>query len=87
MSDEPVPVEEFEKRAQLFESMAAQIRLNKNTKFGGAFLCIPPGGAEAFSSLMLNQEQPGIFWAAIKTLADMALTETDRQQRQTGFGR
>jgi hypothetical protein len=84
MTDEQ-PTDEVEKRALLFESMAAQIRLNKDTKFGGAFLCIPPGGAEPFSSLMLNQEQPGIFWAAIKTLADMALAETDRQQRQQGF--
>jgi hypothetical protein len=83
---EDQPADEVEKRALLFESMAAQIRLNKDAKFGGAFLCIPPGaGVEPFSSLMLNQEQPGIFWAAIKTLADMALAETDRQQRQQGF--
>ena len=85
MTDEP---DEAEKRAQTFEAMAAQIRLNKAAKFGGAFLFIPPGqGVDPFLSLMLNQEQPGIFWAAVKTLADMALQELDKSQRQQGFGR
>ena len=86
MTDEEQP-DETEVRAKLFEAMAAQIRLNRSApKFGGAFLFIPPGlGTEPFSSLMLNQEQPGIFWAAVKTLADMALQELDKNQRQSGF--
>ena len=37
MSDEQ-PIDEFEKRARLFEEMARQVRLNKDAKFGGAFL-------------------------------------------------
>lgn len=85
MSDEEQPVDENEKRAKLFDAMAAQIRLNKGAMFGGAFLLVPPGSdVEPFSSLMLNQDQPGIFWAAIQTLANMAVQETDRAQRQGG---
>lgn len=86
MTDEEQPIDEAEKRAAAFEDMAAQIRINRAYKFGGAFLFIPPGvGTEPFSSLMLNQEQQGIFWAAVKTLADMALTELDKNQRTQGF--
>ena len=86
MTDE-VPIDQIEARAELFDRMAAQIRLNKDATFGGAFLLVPPGAeVEPFSSLMLNQDQPGIFWAAIQTLANMAVQETDRAQRQqSGF--
>jgi hypothetical protein len=82
MNDQPDPSED---RAMLFESMAGQIRLNKHAKFGGAFLMIPPDG-EPFSSLMLNQDEPSIFWAAVKTLAEMAMQALDPRNRQ-GFGR
>lgn len=73
-----------EQRAALFDQMAAQIRLNRDAKFGGAFLMIPPDG-DPFSSLMLNQEEPSIFWAAVKTLAEVAMSALDRAQRQQGF--
>lgn len=85
MTDEPP--DESEARARLFEELAAQIRLNKDAKFGGAFLIVPPSDAEPFSSLMLNQDQPGVFWGAMKALVEMALQEIDRGQRQQGFGR
>ena len=72
-------------RAKLFEDMAAQIMLNKDAPaFGGAFLMIPPEG-DPFSSLMLNQAEPSIFWAAVKTLADVAMAQLERGQRQQGF--
>ena len=77
-------------RAQAFEDMARQIRLNKDAKFGGAFLLVQPGAVafeEMFRSLMLNQEQPAIFWSAIQTLAAMALQDLEKAQRQSGFGR
>ena len=82
MNDQSDP---SETRALLFEQMAAQIRLNKAAKFGGAFLMIPPDG-DPFSSLMLNQDEPSIFWAAVKTLAEMAMQALDPRNRQ-GFGR
>ncbi len=83
MSDEQQP-DESEQRAILFDDMARQIRLNKSAKFGGAFLMVPPVG-EPFSSLMLNQDEPSIFWAAVKTLADVAMQALERAQRQQGF--
>jgi hypothetical protein len=80
---QPDPVEA---RAALFDQMAAQIRLNKDALFGGAFLMVPPDG-DPFSSLMLNQDQASIFWAAVQTLSTMALATLEQAQRQQGFGR
>ena len=82
MTDE-IPPDPSEARAKLFDDMAQQIRMNKEAVFGGAFLMIPPDG-EPFSSLMLNQAEPSIFWAAVKTLADVAMAALDRSQR-AGF--
>ncbi len=77
-----------EARALLFEAMAVQIRLNRDAKFGGAFLVIPPGDAEPFSSLMLNQDEPAIFWGAVKSLGEVALGALDATARQQqGFRR
>lgn len=83
MSDEQP--DEIEKRAKLFDDMAAQLRLNRDAKFGGAFLMLPPADGEPFSSLMLNQDQPSIFWAAVKTLADVAMADLEQSQRRAGF--
>lgn len=85
MTDEPQP-DESEKRAQLFEAMAERIRLNRDSKFGGAFLMVPPDG-EPFESLMLAQDEQSIFWAAVKTLADVAMAALEQSQRQQGFQR
>jgi hypothetical protein len=90
VNDDPVDsrlYEEAEKRALLFEDMARQIRLNKDAKFGGAFLVVPPGEAgEPFASLMLKQDEPSIFWGAVKTLAEVAMNALDPRNQQ-GFGR
>jgi hypothetical protein len=82
------PLSENERRARMFDSMAAQLRLNHEARFGGAFLLIPPDSTEeqCHSFLALNMEQPGIFWAAVQTISKFAVDETDRIQRQ-GFGR
>lgn len=84
MSDEIEKQPEYETRALLFEEMARQIRLNKDAKFGGAFLVVPPSDGDPFLSLMLNQEEPAIFWSAIQTLAKIALDAAERVNRQ-GF--
>ena len=75
----------FEARALLFEDMARQIRLNKDAKFGGAFLVVPPADGEPFQSLMLGQEEASIFWGAVKTLAEVAMQALDPRNRQAGF--
>ena len=94
MSDEELPPEHkaAEARAQLFEQMAAQIRLNKDAVFGGAFVMVSPDTIDestAFRSLMLDQAQPGIFWASIQTIVQIAMNELEKQsrQQQQGFGR
>jgi hypothetical protein len=86
MSDE-LPIEEFEKRARLFESMAAQIRLNKDAKFGGALLAVPPGDGDPFAHIAFNQDEAAIFWSIVKTLAVMAESAMEQAQRQQGFNR
>lgn len=87
MTEEETPRHhvEAEARAALFEDMARQIRLNKDAKFGGAFVLLSPADGEPFSSLMLNQDEPAIFWAAVKTLADVAMNALERGQRQQGL--
>ena len=86
MTDEQ-PVTDSEKRALLFEDMARQIRLNKDVKFGGAFLVCPPSDGEPFQSLMLGQEEPSIFWGAVKTLAEVAMQALDPRNAQGFRGR
>jgi hypothetical protein len=83
VSDEPPDPVEI--RAKLFEDMAAQIRLNRDAKFGGAFLVVPPADGEPFSSLMLNQEEHGVFWGALKSLVEVAMAALDKAARQQGF--
>ena len=92
MTDEPPDPAEV--RAQLFEAMAAQIRLNKDAKFGGALLAVPPGdgmspGCEPFSHIAFNQEEAAIFWSVVKTLAQVAEAAMEHAQRGggQGFGR
>jgi hypothetical protein len=84
MSDEPEQRDIIEERAKMFESMAAQIRLNGGAKFGGAILAIPPGDGEPFESIMFGQEEPAIFWSTIQTLAKLALDAAEKLNRQ-GF--
>jgi hypothetical protein len=81
--DQPDPVEE---RAKLFDKMAAHVRLNRDAKFGGAFLMVPPDG-DPVELIILGNDQPAIFWSSVKTLAEMALDAANKLNRQLGFGR
>lgn len=74
-------------RAALFSQMAEQILLNKDAKFGGAFVLMPPGDAEPVVQLMLGVDEPSIFWASLQTLANMGVAALDSAQRAAGFGR
>jgi hypothetical protein len=91
MSDEAIDAklfEESEKRALLFEDMARQIRLNRDAKFGGALLAIPPGqDSEPFSFITFNQEEAAIFWSIVQTLGQMAQEAMQQAQRAQGMGR
>jgi hypothetical protein len=81
----PQAHKDAEKRAALFDAMAAQIRLNRDAKFGGAFLILAPDSEEPTQMLILNQEEAGVFWAAIQTLAQQAVATIDTAQRRAGF--
>jgi hypothetical protein len=85
MSDPSYDAEEIAKR---FEAMAAQIRLNKDGKFGGAFLLVPPPMTGSIvETLVLSDQNAGLFWSAVKAMVDgefKALQE--RQARQSAFG-
>lgn len=62
---------DLEEIALRFEAMAAQIRLNKDGKFGGAFLLIPPPLAGSpVETLVLSDQNAGLFWSTIKGLVD-----------------
>jgi hypothetical protein len=79
---EEQPIEEFEKRALLFEDMARQIRLNKDAKFGGALLAVPPAGGETFSFITFNQDELAIFWGVVQTLAQVAKESIEQATRR-----
>ena len=81
----PQSWKDAERRAAYFDAMAQQIRLNKEAKFGGAFLLVSPDLDEPEQMLMLNHDQPGIFWAAVQTLAQQAIAAIDQLQRRGGF--
>lgn len=83
--NEPHDVEEIAKR---FEAMAAQIRLNKAGKFGGAFLLVPPPNTgNVVETLVLSDQNSGLFWSAIKALVDAEFKALqDRQARLSSFG-
>jgi len=87
MTDEEIPQahKDAERRAALFDAMATQIWLNKDAKFGGAFLMVPPDTEDVYSQLTLNHAEAGIFWAAVKTLAEVAVNAIDMVQRRQGF--
>ena len=68
--------------------MAAQIRLNKDAKFGGALLAIPPGDdGEPFCFITFNQDEAAIFWSIVQTLGQMAQAAMEQASRGQGFGR
>jgi hypothetical protein len=85
MSDPSYDAEEI---AQRFEAMAAQIRLNKAGKFGGAFLLVPPPmTGNIVETLVLSDQNAGLFWSAVKALVDAEFKALqDRQARQSAFG-
>ena len=76
-----------EEIAQRFEAMAAQIRLNKNAKFGGAFLLVPPPlTGNIVETLVLSDQNAGLFWSSIKALVDGEFKALQERQARIGFG-
>lgn len=88
MSDAVNPYDP-EQIAQRFEAMAAQIRLNKSGKFGGAFLLVPPfNSGNVVETLVLSDQNAGLFWSAIKAMVDAEFAALkDRQSAAQAFQR
>lgn len=86
---QPSPSYDAEEVAKRFEAMAAQIRLNKAGKFGGAFLLVPPAQTgNVVETLVLSDQNAGLFWATVKMLIDAQYKDLqDRQQHMQAFGR
>ena len=72
--------------AATFDQMAAQIRLNKNANFGGAFVLVPPPGVGApVDSLIMNSQNASMqFWVNLKLIVDDTMTQLKDQQRLAG---
>lgn len=76
--------------AQLFDDMAAKIRLNKDNSFGGAFVIIPPeeGGAPIVTLILDSKQDPGQFFTLLKVKAEAQITMLDVARRnQSAFAR
>jgi hypothetical protein len=85
MSDPNFDAEEI---AQRFEALAARIRLNKDASFGGAFLLVPPPATgNIVETLVLSDQNPGVFWSLVKGMIDAEWKALqDRVARQSTFG-
>jgi hypothetical protein len=72
--------------AATFDQMAAQIRLNKNGNFGGAFVLVPPPGVGSpVEGLILNSSNASMmFWANLKIIVDDTMVQIKEQQRMQG---
>lgn len=71
-----------------FKSMADKIIANTGSKFGGAFVVVPPGGGTPLSVLILDEsENPSQLWALLQTKCQISLNELEEKARQNqGFG-
>ena len=69
--------------------MSLRIQHNKDAKFGGACVIVPPAGGSAVELLMLDAaEDEGQFWATILTRIQTAIHEADQKKlANQGFGR
>lgn len=74
-----------------FKAMAAAIDHNAESRFGGAFVIIPPGeGALPLKALLLDsQEDPRTFFMVLEAEVKMRIEQIDQQERARmgGFGR
>ena len=72
-----------------FTKMAERIALNEGATFGGACVIVPPGETTPIEMYVLDSAQdPGQFWATLKTRIEMAVLEIDEKKRMAmGYGR
>lgn len=73
--------------AEPFRKMADRIELNSVDDFCGSVVIVPPDGDAVALLLLDGNKDPAMFWALVKTKADMALSDIDAKQRQGQWGR
>lgn len=80
------PGYDAEALAAAFDQMAAQIRLNKEGNFGGAFVLVPPVNfGQPVEGLILNSSNAAMmFWANLKIIVDDTMIQLKEQQRLQG---
>jgi hypothetical protein len=71
--------------AAAFDQMAAQIRLNRDGNFGGAFVLVPPiGFGQPVDGLILNSSNAAMmFWMNLKLMVDDMMVQLKEQQRMS----
>lgn len=85
---QPQATFDHEQIAKMFDDMAARIRLNKDAKFGGALLLVPPGGlGMPITHLLLSDQQAGYFWSSIKGMIDREYQSIQDMARGQQFNR
>ena len=73
---------EVESYAEIFAKMAKRIAANADHGFGGAVVIVPPDGDPVQFLVLDPKQDPAMFWANVKTKAEIALAEMDEKQRQ-----
>lgn len=77
--------------AATFRSVADKIDLNASNGFAGAFVIAPPGAEPKELLLLNNVSDPAMFWSLVKSTAEMAMMEIEREEAQRqqsgGYGR
>ena len=91
MTDTPSIVPGPPEQAKPFHAMAARIEHNANTRFGGAFVIVPPAeGGAALEVLVLDESQNAAqFWMVLNAKCKQALDEIAAKEAQNSsiYGR
>jgi hypothetical protein len=85
VSDEQEVQEQPKDRAaRLLRELADECDLNSHTRFQGCFLVVPPEGEPKDMMLLSGTVTTAMFWANLKTMAEMAISEIDAAERAQG---
>lgn len=71
---------------QPFEEMAARVRKNADEGFAGAFVVVSPDGENIQQLFLNNSQHPAMFWAALKSVAEIKINEIDMNEQRASRG-
>jgi hypothetical protein len=85
VNDEPgVPELKKDRAARLLRALADECDLNSYARFQGCFLVVPPEGDPKDLMLLSDTVTTVVFWANLKTMAEMAIREIDAENAHGG---